>query len=195
MIFPELNQLSRKPKQLILFFIALPIKPADLIVLAVSVIVSVLRSAPFVTAAEHRHALRKKKGRQKIPALTFAQFVDLRVIGWTFHAAVPGLIVIVAVSVVVPVQFVVLLIVADQVGQRETVVRSDEIDAGIRAAPAMLIKIGTAGEPVSHFANATLVTFPKTAHGIAIFAVPFRPEHRKISDLIAAFAYIPRFCD
>ena len=59
----------------------------------------------------------------------------------------------------------------------------------------MLIKIRTAGEPVSHFANATLVAFPKTAHGIPIFAVPFRPEDGKISDLIATFAHVPRFCD
>src|SRR4029077_6792884 len=87
---PELNQFSGESKQLILLIITLPIKPTDLIVLAISVIVSALRSAPFVTAAEHWHALRKKQRRQKIPALTFAQEVDLRIVGRTFDATIPG---------------------------------------------------------------------------------------------------------
>ena len=61
--------------------------------------------------------------------------------------------------------------------------------------PIVLIKIGTAGEPVSHLADAALVALPKAPHRIAIFAVPFGPEHGKISDLIAAFAHVPRFRD
>src|SRR5260370_12050388 len=92
MIFPELNQSSGESKQLILLFIALPIEPTNLIVLAISVIVSVLRSAPFVAAAEHRHALRKKQRRQKIPALTSSQGVHLRLVVRTLPAPLPRLI-------------------------------------------------------------------------------------------------------
>ena len=194
-ISPELNQFLGESKQLILLFIAHPIKPTDLIVLAISVIVSVLCSAPFVAAAEHRHALRKKQRRQKIPTLTFAQRVDLRVVSRTFDAAIPRLVIVVTVAVVVAVRSVVLLVVADQVGQRETIVRGNKIYARVRTSPAVLIKIGTAGEPVSHFTDTALVAFPKTAHRIAIFAIPFRPKHGKIPDLVAALAHVPRFRD
>jgi len=57
-------------------------------------------------------------------------------------------IVIVAVFIAVAVRFVVLFIIADQIGQGEPVVGSDEIDARVWAASIVLIKIGTASEPV-----------------------------------------------
>ena len=41
------------------------------------------------------------------------------------------MIVVVAVFVAVAVQLVVLFIIADQIGQREPIVRSDEIDARV----------------------------------------------------------------
>ena len=195
MILPELNQLPSELEELILFFITLPVEPADLVVLAISVIVAVLRPAPLVASGQHRHALRKKKRRQEIPALALAQRVDLRVIRWAFDPAIPRLIVVVAVAVLVAVQLVVLFVVADQIDQREPIVGSDEIDARVWATPVVLIKIGTAGEPVSHLADSPLVAFPKAPHRVPIFAVPFRPEHGKIPDLIAAFAHVPRFGD
>src|SRR6266702_3840157 len=42
MVLPELNQLLRELNKLILFFIALPIEPTDLVVLAVCIVVAVL---------------------------------------------------------------------------------------------------------------------------------------------------------
>ena len=88
-----------------------------------------------------------------------------------------------------------LLVVTDQVVQRESIVGGNKIDARIWTTPAVLIEIGTAGEPVGDLANVALVAFPKAPHRVAIFAVPFRPEHGKVSNLIAAFAYIPRLRD
>ena len=105
------------------------------------------------------------------------------------------MIVVVAVVVVLAVGFVVFLVVADEIVQGEAIVRGDEIDARIRAAAAVLIQIGAAREPIGDLADAAFVAFPKTAHFVAIFAVPFRPEHRKIADLITAFAHVPRLCD
>ena len=73
--------------------------------------------------------------------------------------------------------------------------RGDKVDAGVWAPATVLIQIGAPGEPICHFADAAFVTFPKTPDGVAIFPVPFRPEHRKISNLVTAFAYIPWFRD
>ena len=191
----EGNQLSRKLQKLILLFVASPIEPTDLIVLAISVVVAHLRSAPLIATTEHRNALRKKKGRQEISPLPFTQGVDLRIIGWTFNAAIPREIVIVAVAVAVAVQFIVLFVVTDQIVQGETIMCGHEIDTRVRASPVVLIKVGAPGKSIPHLANAPLIAFPKTANRVAIFAVPFRPRRRKIPNLIAAIAYVPRFRD
>ena len=193
MILAELNQSSCELEKLVLFFVALPMEPADLVVLAISVVVAVLRPAPLIAAGQHRHALRKEKRRQKISALPIAQGIDLRVIRRSFDAAVPREIIIVAVLVAFAVRLIVLFVVADQVVERETIVRGDEIDARIWASSAVLIKIGAAGQPISHLADAALVAFPETAHCVAIFAVPFRTRHRKIANLITAVPDVPRF--
>ena len=97
------NQLSRELQKLILLFVARPIEPIDLVILAVRVVIALLRPAPLVAASEHRHTLGKEKRGQEIPPLPFAQGVDLRVVGWTFDATTPREIVIVAVVVCVAV--------------------------------------------------------------------------------------------
>src|SRR5438067_3373046 len=89
-ISPELNQFLGESKQLILLFIALPIKPTDLIVLAISVIVSVLRPAPFVAAAVHRLDLLKKQSRKNIPMMKFAMRDVLHVFGRHYVATLAG---------------------------------------------------------------------------------------------------------
>src|SRR5215468_2216938 len=103
MLISQSDQFSGELKKLILLVVTLPIEPTDLVVLAVSVVVAVLSPAPLVSAAQHRHALGKKQSGKKIPALPVAQRVDLRIVGGSFHAAVPRLIVVVAVAVIVAV--------------------------------------------------------------------------------------------
>src|SRR5690348_6529533 len=84
----------------------LPVEPADLIVLAIRVVVSVLSPAELVSPQKHRHTLRQKKRHQKVPALFPPQSIDLGIVGRTFRAAVPRLIVIVAVLIVLAVVLV-----------------------------------------------------------------------------------------
>src|SRR5207244_11388151 len=122
MRFAKPDQLSREIQKLLVLFVMPPIEPADLVVLTISVVIALLRSSPLVATQKHRHALRKKKCGQKIPPLPFAQRVNLGVVGWTFDAAIPGKIVVVAVIVPVAIQFILLFVVADQLVQRETVV-------------------------------------------------------------------------
>src|SRR5262245_52012569 len=133
------KQLSRKLQKPILLFAARPIEPADLVILAISIVVAVLRSSPLISATQHRNPLGKKKCGQKIPALPLAQRVDLRIFRWTFGPAIPRQIVIVAIFVAVTVRLIVLFVVADQVVQRETIVRRDEINTGVRSSAIVLV--------------------------------------------------------
>src|SRR5436190_16100789 len=116
MFFSELYQFSGELKKLILLFVILPVKPTHLVVLTISVVVAILCPTPLIPAAEHRHALGKKECREKVAALSLAQRVDLRVISRTFGAAIPRLIIVVAVAVLVAVQLVMFFVVADQIG-------------------------------------------------------------------------------
>src|SRR5438552_8482629 len=95
--------------------------------------------------------------------------------------------------VLLPVGFVVFLIVANEIYESESVVRGDKINAGIRSLASVLIQIGTARQPIRHFSDLSFVASPKTAHDVAIFPVPFRPQDWKIPNLIPAFAHVPRF--
>src|SRR5207248_4834733 len=62
MLVPELNQPPDKLGECLLLLVSfLPIKPADLVVLAIGVVVAVLGPAEFVATEQHRHALRNKK--------------------------------------------------------------------------------------------------------------------------------------
>src|SRR6184192_1518801 len=99
MFFSKLYQFSRELKELILLFVTLPVEPTDLVILTISVVVAGLCPTPLISAAEHRHAFGKKECRKKIPALPVAQRIDLRVIGRTFDAAIPRLIIVIAVAV------------------------------------------------------------------------------------------------
>ena len=57
MLFSQVNQFSRELEKLILLVVMLPIEPAALVVLAISVVIAVLRPTPLVSSANHWHAL------------------------------------------------------------------------------------------------------------------------------------------
>src|SRR5437763_9355381 len=101
MFFSELYQSSRELKKLILLFVTFPVKPTDLVVLTIGIIVPLLCPAQLISATEHRHPLGKKQCGEKIAPLPVAQVVNLRIVGRTFHTTIPRLIIVVAVAVVV----------------------------------------------------------------------------------------------
>src|SRR6266699_7077337 len=145
MFFSELYQFSSELKKLILLFVTLPVKPTDVVVLTIGVVGAVLCPTPLIPSAEHRHALGKKQCREKIATLPIAQHVNLRVIGRTFDAAIPRLIIIVAVAVLVAIQLVVFFVVADQVVQGESIMGCHEVGARVRPPAVMFIEIGASG--------------------------------------------------
>ena len=109
----------------------LPVEPRDLVVLAPGVVVAALRAAD----ARRRRAsigvpCERSSVEQEVPLLARAQHVDLGVVGRALDAAVPRAVVVGAVAPVLLVRLVVLLVVRDEVAQREAVVRGDEVDRG-----------------------------------------------------------------
>ena len=63
------QQSTRERQHLLAFVIQMPIDPAQLVVLAIGVVVAVLRAPHFIAGREHRHALRKQERRQQIAFL------------------------------------------------------------------------------------------------------------------------------
>ena len=68
----------------------IPVDPADLVVLAVGVVVAALRAIQLVARQQHRHALREEQRGQHVAHLAAAQRDDAPVVGRTFDAAVPA---------------------------------------------------------------------------------------------------------
>src|SRR6185436_7911097 len=104
---------------------------------------------------------------------------------------VPGAIVRFAVLVVFAVGLVVFLVVRDEVSHRKPVVRRDEVDTRLRAA-AVAVQIRAAGQARGKCPEGSFAA-PVVAYCIAVLAVPLTPGRRKLSELITAFADVPRF--
>ena len=67
-----------------------PVDPADLVVLAVGVVVAVLRAPDFVAGQDHRHAAREHQDGDEVPDLPVAQGFDGGIVGRALDAAVPA---------------------------------------------------------------------------------------------------------
>lgn len=111
----ESDQLYNEADQPLFDFAALPGEPAELVILAINVVVTLLTPREFVPAREHGNALRKKKRCQKVPDLSSAQGVDFFILGWTFDSAVPRVVIGVPVPIPFPIGLVVFFIVGNEV--------------------------------------------------------------------------------
>ncbi len=67
-----------------------PVHPADLVVLAVRVVVAPLRAAELVARQQHRRALRQQQQGEEVARLPRAQGEHGRIVGRPFDAAVPA---------------------------------------------------------------------------------------------------------
>src|SRR4051812_38586468 len=123
---PDLDHALRELEEVGICFV--PAEPGDLAVLAPRVVVAALRAPELVAAEDHRRPLGEQQRRQEVALLTCAQLVDLGVVGLALGAVVPRAVVIGAVLIVLAVRLVVLVVVRDEIAQREAVVRSDEVD-------------------------------------------------------------------
>src|SRR5207249_5117200 len=116
--------------------------------------------------------------------LAVAQREDLRVVGRPLDPAIPAPIGIVPVAVVFAVCFVVLFLVADDIVQREAVMRGDKVGAGPRPAAAIAVNVGGADDARGHLGDHSLVALPEASDRVAVAAVPLGPAGREIAELI-----------
>ena len=172
----------------------IPVHPADVVVLAVGVVVALLRPRHFVAGGDHRGALRQQQRRQQVAHLPLAQRRDRRIAGRPFGAGVRRSVVGRAVLVVLAVRLVVLVVVGDEIVQREAIVRGDEVDRGPRLPPAALEQIRRRAQPRRERAGGR-VPCPEAPGRVAELIVPLRPARRKAADLVAPGPAVPRLRD
>ena len=106
----------------------IPIEPAHLVILTKCVVVALLRARELVAHEQHRDALQTEAASRGDALLAGAARPGLRILRWTFGAAVPGEVVAVAVPIVLSVRLVVALVVTHEIFEREAVVRADVVD-------------------------------------------------------------------
>ncbi len=86
-----------------------PVEPADLIILAISVIVPPLRPPHFVSHEKHGGSHGKQGDRKKVLHLPVSKPFDIRIVRGPLYAAIPAQVVVGAVAVLLSVGLVVLL--------------------------------------------------------------------------------------
>src|SRR5690606_31636253 len=133
--------------------------------------------------------------RKEVPDAAASQLEDARIVGLALYTRVPRDVVVAAVAVALAVGLVVLLVVGDEVVQRETVVSGDEVDAGIRQPAVALVEVAAARESRGHLRDLSRVATPEATDRVAVLPVPLGPAHREVPDLVAAFAEIPGLGD
>src|SRR5215207_562973 len=168
-----------------------PVVPAEIVVLAVGVVVAALGAADLIAAEEHRRALRQKEGGEKVPLLPGAHGQNLRVRCRAFLSIVARDVVVGTVSILLAIGPIVLVVVGDKVAQGEAVVCSHEVDAGEGLPPVRLVEVGGASEAIAHVGNPAVVTAPEVTRAIAVFSVPFGPAGGKSANVVAVLADIP----
>src|SRR5208282_2535378 len=127
-----------------------------------------------------------------VALLAVAQAGDVRIAGRPIDPAIPAEIGVASVAIIVAVGFIMLVVVADQILQSETVMGGDEIDARPRTPAAVAEDVGRARHARGEIGDEALVAFPKTPDRVAVLPIPLGPTRRKITELIAIGAEIPR---
>ena len=89
-----------------------------------------------------QQALGEQQGRHDVLDLAQSHRIDLRIVRRASGATIPRAVVAAAVVVVLAVRLVVLVVVGDEVVEREAVMRGDEVNAGPGLAPLAIETIG-----------------------------------------------------
>ena len=128
MHFPKPDQVAEEIVDILVFFQIAPVKPGDLVVLAVSVVVAKLGVAKLISGKEHRRSPAGQQHRAGILDHPPAKRIYLRIFRLPLRPAVPAAVVAGSVGIPPAVGLVVLLIVGIEIIQGEAVVTGKEID-------------------------------------------------------------------
>src|SRR5882757_6747047 len=137
-----------------------PADPADLVVLAVGVVVAGLRVADLVAGEDQRRALRQQQAGELVLSEPAAQHEDVGIVGRALVAAIIAVVVVGAVAIFFAVRLVVLFVVVEQVRQRETVVHRDVVDAGARRAAVVVEQVGRRRHAARYLADQAAFAAP-----------------------------------
>src|SRR5439155_26283118 len=86
----ELRQALHERDQCLVLVAQAPANPAQLVVLAVRVVVAALRAPQLVAGEQYPHALRQEQRREEIPLLLRAQREHVGIVGRAPDAAIPA---------------------------------------------------------------------------------------------------------
>ena len=161
-----------------------PVDPGQRIILTVSVVIAVLRVPELVAGKQHRCPAAQEKQRKGVLDPSVTQSFDFRVIRRAFHSAVPAAVVAVAVAACFTIGIIVLLIVGDQIIQREAVVAGHEIDG--RGLLSVLVHVGRTLDAVNELRPRGRITPDKISDAVPKMAVPLSPliRSREGTDLV-----------
>lgn len=130
-----------------------PIEPIGFVVVAISIVITVLRTPDLISHQDHGKAKGKQCNRHEILHLAGSQPFDAGVCGWTLNATVPASIVIATVTVILTICLVVLLVVRDQVVEREPIMTGNKVHALFSFTFFMPVDLMAAQESVSEISQ------------------------------------------
>ena len=174
-VLHDLDDVAYEVAQLLASFADLPVEPADLVVLAVGVVVAQLRAADLVATEQHGHALGEEQRGQEVALHAVARPLNPRRLGLALGAPVAAVVLVAAVVVVLAVGLVPLVLVGHQVGEGEAVVAGDEVDAGVGAASAGGVNIAGPGETRRQLGH--LPGSPRQKRRTQSRKAPFHSDH------------------
>ena len=85
-----------------------PVKPGQLVILAVGIVVAGLRAAELIASLQHGYTLCHKKRSQQRPLQIVTPLQDNRILAFAFFTAIPGEVVSMSVAVVLAIEIIVL---------------------------------------------------------------------------------------
>ncbi len=150
-----------------------PVKPGQLVVLAVGIVVAGLRTTEFIAPLQHRHALCQEKGGQQrtLQAVTPLQYN--RILGFAFFTAIRGEVVPMTVAVVLAIEFIMLVLITDEVAQGKTIMGGNEIDSRLRCPSGVAENLARASQALGHCGRFSFTGQPESPGDIAKAVVPF----------------------
>src|SRR5258708_6197505 len=173
---PDLHQHFDKPVNVAELFQYGPVKPTDLVILTIPIVVSGLSAPNFVPHEQHRRTYRKQGGGEKIFYHAVAQPLDGWIVAGTFNAAVPTQIGTRAVAVILSIGFIVFRVVRDQIVQGEAIMAGYEIDALLGLALGIPVDVRASKQAIPYTLHRIVVRFHEATYIVAESAVPFLPR-------------------
>ena len=172
-----------------------PVEPAHLVILAIGIVVAPLSAAHFVAHLEHRRTNRCEQDDDEVLYLAASQLLDGSVVGRPLDPAVPGQVRARAVPVAFAIRLVVLVVVGNQIVQREAVVAGHEIDALFGLPFLVAEDVRTAERSLRQQPDRAAVALDKAADVVPEAAIPLLPVIADEATHLIETGSVPRLRD